>query len=61
MVIMQHHFTYGLALETVKKPNFTAEFTNFLNRLPFKPSPEDVLNYIYAVMYHHIKPIEMPF
>ncbi|MDR0953029.1 MAG: N-6 DNA methylase, partial [Elusimicrobiota bacterium] len=38
-------------LET-KTPNFTAKFQKeYLSTLPFKPTPEDILNYIYAVLH----------
>jgi predicted helicase len=37
--------------EIEKTPNFTKEFQKFLQTLPFSPSPEDILNYIYARLH----------
>jgi predicted helicase len=34
-----------------KTPNFTIEFNDFLRTLNFKPSPEKILAYIYAVLH----------
>jgi predicted helicase len=37
--------------EVEKTPNFTQEFKEFLETLSFSPTPEDILNYIYARLH----------
>ena len=43
-----YHETMG---HTEKKPNFTDKFNDFLKTLPFKPTPENILSYIYARLH----------
>ena len=39
--------------DSKKKPNFTQEFQDFIKTKPYKDAPpEDILAYIYAVLYH---------
>ena len=41
-----------LAVAAERRPNFTPEFEKFLAaRYPFAPAPEEVLGYIYAMLY----------
>ena len=41
-----------MAVAAERRPNFTPEFEKFLAaRYPFAPSPEEVLGYIYAMLY----------
>ena len=41
----------GGLVEKKKDPNFTKKFEEFLQTLDFKPSPEKILAYIYAVLH----------
>jgi predicted helicase len=43
-----YHETMG---ETQKEPNFTKQFKEFLETLSFKPTPEEILSYIYARLH----------
>ena len=41
-----------MAVAAERRPNFTPEFEKFLAaRYPFAPAPEEVLGYIYAILY----------
>jgi len=40
--------------EEKKEPNFKAKFGTFLKTLNFEPTPENILEYIYAVLYSPI-------
>jgi predicted helicase len=43
------------AFETAEKiPNFTADFSKFIKTLNFRPNPEKILAYIYAVLHSPI-------
>ena len=45
-----HELNFEDSLEQ-KTPNFTKEFQEFLKTLNFKPSPEDIIHYIYGYMH----------
>jgi predicted helicase len=45
-------YRYEIHLATLtKKANFTSKFDDFLQDLNFKPTPEEILAYIYAVLH----------